>query len=219
MNLFINLKISEISYIMCNYDIDTKLTLDGLRVLIENLLNDERFADDKIHKINIDTEFMLKLLVILKISLSKYEYLLSNNYSSYKNKHQTFLDKAASYAKNSNLNHKHGCIIVYDKEIISTGYNKKNNSLTNYSIHAEVDAINNLNKKYKNKRIMNNASLYVVRIRNGINDDCLKMSKPCLNCAKKIMKLGIKNVYYSVDNDYVNDFLYEQIIKFNKFHY
>lgn len=202
---------------MCNYDIDTKLTLDSLRVLIKNLLNDKKFADDKIHKININTEFMLKLLVILKISLSKYEYMLDNTYSSYKNKHQIFLDKAAYYAKNSNLNHKHGCIIIYDKEIISTGYNKKNNSFTNYSIHAEVDAINNLNKKYKNKKIMNNSSLYVVRIRNGLND-CLKMSKPCLNCAKKIMKLGIKNVYYSVDNNYINDFLYEQIIKFNKFH-
>ena len=45
---------------MGKYDIDTKLTLDGLRVLINNLLNDERFADDKIHKINIDKEFMLK---------------------------------------------------------------------------------------------------------------------------------------------------------------
>ena len=30
---------------------------------------------------------------------------------------------------------------------------------------------------------------------------------------EKINKIGIKKVYYSVDNDYVNDFIYGQIIK------
>ena len=41
------------------------------------------------------------------------------------------------------------------------------------------------------------------------------MSKTCLKCASKIRKTGIKTVYYSVDDNYVNDFLYGQIIKFN----
>ena len=35
-----------------------------------------------------------------------------------------------------------------------------------------------------------------------------------MGCASKINKIGIKKVYYSVDNnDYVNDFIYGQIIK------
>ena len=56
--------------------------------------------------------------------------------------------------------------------------------------------------------------MYVVRIRNGFSEeDELKMSKPCMGCASKINKIGIKKVYYSVDNDYVNDFIYGQIIK------
>ena len=48
------------------------------------------------------------------------------------------------------------------------------------------------------------------------DEDDLKMSKPCMGCAAKIKKIGIKTVYYSVDNDYVNDFIYGQIIKCNK---
>lgn len=207
------------------YDINNDLlTPDGLRGLIENLLNDEKLADDKIHKININYEFILKLITILRISLAKYEYLLNNKISrSSKNKHQKYLDEAINYAKNSNLSHKHGCVIVYGDEIISRGYNKKCSSLKNYSIHAEIDAINRLNKKYKTKKILSKCSLYVIRIRNGFNfsdddtHDCLKMSKPCMNCASKINKIGIKNVYYSVDDNYVPDFIYGQIIKFNKF--
>ena len=205
---------------MDKYDIsEDALTPDGLRGLIQNLLKDTRHANDKIHKINIDYQFILELLTIIKLSLSKYEYSLKNNINpSFKTKHAYYLEQAANYAKNSDLGHKHGCVIVYNDKIISWGFNKKNNSLKNFSIHAEIDAINRLNKKYKNKKIINNCSLYVVRIRNGFNEeDLLKMSKPCVNCASKIKKIGIKTVYYSVDDNYVNDFIYEQIVKFNKF--
>lgn len=200
---------------MNNYDInDSILTPVGLRKLIDNLLK-EKLEDDKIHKINITYEFILELLVNLKMTLSKYEYSLkSNNNLKRKSKHLYYLEQAANYAKYSELVHKHGCIIVYNDTIISYGYNNKNVSLKNFSIHAEVDAINRLNKKYKSKKIINNCSMYVVRIRNGFNEeDELKMSKPCMGCASKINKIGIKKVYYSVDNDYVNDFIYGQIIK------
>ena len=204
---------------MNNYDIDNSiLTPIGLRKLIDNILK-EKLDDDKIHKINITYEFILELIVNLKITLSKYEYSLnSNNNLKKKSKHQYYLQQAANYAKCSDLVHKHGCIIVYNDNIISYGHNKKNNSLKNFSIHAEVDAINRLNKKYKSKKIISNCSLYVVRIRNGFNEeDELKMSKPCMNCACKINKIGIKKVYYSVDNDYVSDFIYGQIIKCYKY--
>jgi|TARA_Y100000389_G_scaffold179167_1_gene192948 tRNA(Arg) A34 adenosine deaminase TadA len=204
---------------MNNYDINNSiLTPVGLRKLIDNILKD-KLENDKIHKINITYEFILELLVNLKITLSKYEYSLNlnNNLNSNlkrKTKHLYYLEQAANYAKYSELVHKHGCVIVYNDTIISYGHNKKNNSLKNFSIHAEVDAINRLNKKYKSKKIISNCSLYVVRIRNGFSEeDILKMSKPCIGCASKINKIGIKKVYYSVDNDYVNDFIYGQIIK------
>ena len=200
---------------MNNYDINNSiLTPVGLRKLIDNLLKD-KLENDKIHKINITYEFILELLVNLKITLSKYEYSLNlNSNIKRKTKHLYYLEQAANYAKYSELVHKHGCVIVYNDTIISYGHNKKNNSLKNFSIHAEVNAINRLNKKYKSKKIISNCSLYVVRIRNGFSEeDILKMSKPCIGCASKINKIGIKKVYYSVDNNYVNDFIYGQIIK------
>ena len=208
------------------YDInDSTFTPNCLRILIDNLLKDNRLTNDKIHKINIDYNFILKLFTIIKLSLSKYdynyEYSLKNCINpSVKSKHSYFLEQCASYAKNSDLGHKHGCVIVYNYKIISWGFNTTNKSLKDYSIHAEIDALNRLNKKYKNKKIMNKVSLYVVRIRNNMNglneEDYLKMSKPCMHCASKIKKIGIKTVYYSVDDNYVNDFIYEQIVKFNK---
>lgn len=219
---FNNLKVFIVYHtrfiLMNNYDINNSiLTPFGLRKLIDNLLK-EKLEDDKIHKIDITYEFILELLVNLKFTLSKYEYSLNDNVNTKKkSKHKYYLNQAANYAKYSELVHKHGCVIVYNDTIISYGHNKKNNSLKNFSIHAEVDAINRLNKKYKSKKIISNCSLYVVRLRNGLNEeDDLKMSKPCMGCASKIKKIGIKTVYYSVDNNYVNDFIYGQIIKCTK---
>ena len=71
--------------------------------------------------------------------------------------------------------------------------------------------------KFTRKKVIRECMLFVVRIPNCHNyeEDELKMSKPCLKCASKIRKTGILTVYYSVDDNYVNDFLYRQIIKFN----
>ena len=39
------------------------------------------------------------------------------------------------------------------------------------------------------------------------------MSKPCMSCATKIKKIGIKTVYYSVDTNYVYDLIYSEMLK------
>lgn len=187
--------------------------------IIKNLLKEPDFHK-LIKRYDNDNNLLIKLIEILKISFSKYEYSFNipNNVSTtLKNKHNQYMKEAAAYARNADLGHKHGCVIVYNNNIISWGYNHKHKSLKDYSIHAEIDAINRLNKKYKSKKIISNCSLYVVRIRNGLNEeDILKMSKPCMNCAKKINKIGIRKVYYSVDNDYVKDFIYTLILKNSK---
>lgn len=200
---------------MDNYDISRLLDIYQLKELIDNLLKDKT-RDDKIHQINITREFLINLLRFIKITLSKYDNTINCRIQN-KNKHFAYVQAASEYAyKNSVLTHKHGCVIVFDNNIVSYGCNKKNKSLKNYSIHAEEDAINNLNKIYKSRKIIKECILFVVRISNSNNDeDALKMSKPCLKCASKIRKTGIKTVYYSVDDNYVNDFLYGQIIKFN----
>mgnify|MGYP006094910407 CR=1 FL=1 len=188
-----------------------------LKKLIDELILNSNL-NTLIKKSDIDYDFILKLLKTLEISLSKYEYSFFNNIkknvtNTFKTKHSLYLNQAANYAKHSNLTHKHGCIIVYNDKIISWGHNKKHRSLKNFSIHAEIDAVNRLNRKYKNKKTIGKCSLYVVRIRNGVNEHCLKMSKPCMNCANKIHKIGIRTVYYSSDSEYVNDFIYTEILK------
>ena len=66
---------------------------------------------------------------------------------------------------------------------------------------------------------MREIKLYVVRVSNLLNneenyhDDELRMSKPCMHCANKIIKAGINTVYYSVDNKYYIDLIYGQIMQ------
>ena len=212
-------KILSHNSIMNLYDItNDMLNPVLLGNLIDNLINNSNL-DTLINKNDINYEFILKLLNTMSITLSKYEYSFTNNIKrnvtdTFKTKHSIYLNEAVNYAKHSNLTHKHGCIIVFNDNIISWGHNKTHSSLKNYSIHAEIDAINKLNRKYKNKKTISKCSLYVVRIRNGFSEeDSLKMSKPCMKCANKIHKIGIRKVYYSVDSDYVNDLIYTEILK------
>ncbi len=189
-----------------------------IKNLIDKLINNSNL-DTIINKNDINYEFILKLLEKIQMTLSKYEYSFTNNIKknvvdTFKTKHSIYLNQAANYAKHSNLNHKHGCVIVFNDNIISWGHNKKHPSLKKFSIHAEVDAINKINRKYKNKKTISKCSLYVVRICNDFNkEDYLKMSKPCINCANKIYKIGIRKVYYSVDKEYVNHLIYTEILK------
>ena len=78
-------------------------------------------------------------------------------------------------------------------------------------IHAEEDAINKLPINKKNP-------IYVslVVIRNSGNDNCLKNSKPCSNCQKKIIKAKqkgyiISNIYYSNENGNIDKIKISQL--------
>ena len=98
---------------------------------------------------------------------------------------------------------KHGAVIVYKKTIIATGYNSYSyNSRTNFSIHAEIIAINNAIKN-SNKELLSDSKLYIVRIApESKSKYMLKYSKPCLNCQKYINKFNIKKIFYSTNYDY-----------------
>lgn len=113
------------------------------------------------------------------------------------NRQEYYLDIAAKVAMKSSMNHKHGAIIVYKKQIIASGYNYY---FGENSIHAEVAAISKMNKKYN--KFLNESELYVVRI--GTNNFCnlLKYSRPCLNCQNFITKKKIKSTFYSTNYDY-----------------
>lgn len=118
-----------------------------------------------------------------------------------KDKHKYYLDIAATVAVNSLMNHKHGAVIVHKKKIIATGYNYFFSQFSkNYSIHAEVAAINSL--KGKMKDILPECELYIVRIGPTNYQDILKYSKPCFRCQDYINKHNIKKTYYSTNYNY-----------------
>lgn len=106
------------------------------------------------------------------------------------------LEDCKNLAKRSNMLHKHGCIIVKNGNIVSTGFNQHftNKKLKEChdttSWHAEIMAIRKCTKE-----LLCQSDLYIVRIGTGF-----KYSKPCSICSKKIQQLGIRNVYYSIND-------------------
>jgi len=124
-----------------------------------------------------------------------------------------YLTYAYKTALKSNMQHKHGCIIVDSKgNIISSGYNKflnvpkekikifDKNTSVKMSNHAEEMAL----KKADPKKLFG-AKLYIVRINlhdnNENNNELFMYSKPCKRCTAIIescmKKCGLKKVYYT----------------------
>jgi deoxycytidylate deaminase len=110
---------------------------------------------------------------------------------------------AATIANKSDMEKKHGCVIIDKKGcIISTAYNKTLNipphqlktydKSNKFSRHAEENALWNVNKKK-----LYGAKLYVVRTGSSL----LLNSKPCKKCMDIIetcmVKYGLKVAYYS----------------------
>ena len=115
------------------------------------------------------------------------------------------------------MNHKHGCVIVYnDKEIVAQGFNHDNCTMNDiYSVHAEVNAINQLRKniRSKDKKFIQKCSLYVVRVGSPLMNYPLKNSEPCENCTKSILKMGIPKVYYSTNDEFLSAFEDQEVKK------
>ncbi len=120
-------------------------------------------------------------------------------------------NEAIKMAKRSYMTQRHGAVIVRNGEIIAKGYNHHVTHLNHlFSLHAEMDAIADLKKKYpesKSKRWLKDCRLYVVRIGPDRQDNPLRMSKPCINCKQAIQNLGIPIVFYS--NEVPEDLLIE----------
>jgi deoxycytidylate deaminase len=114
-------------------------------------------------------------------------------------KQHNYLTIAAEVAMNSEMNHKHGAVLVHKKNIIAVGYNY---NLASFSIHAEVAAISQL--KGRDREILSECELYVVRIGPRKYDNPLKYSKPCIKCQNYITKKCIKKTYYSTNYEFDN---------------
>ena len=106
-----------------------------------------------------------------------------------------------------------GCCAVYKHKIISSGCNsmktnptqKRFNSYrfsvdTPHTIHAELACLLPLiGRKDIN---FGDLSLYIYR---ELKSGDLSLAKPCASCEALIKSLGIRNIYYTGNNSYINE--------------
>lgn len=137
-------------------------------------------------------------LTNIKICTSEYfKHFDENDPRHMHCKQEYFLRIAAQVAMNSLMNHKHGAVIVHKKNIIAMGYNYH---YCNHSIHAEVAAIAQL--KGREKNILSECEMYIVRIGTDKYNNALKYSKPCNSCQNYICKMSIKRIFYSTNYEF-----------------
>lgn len=113
-----------------------------------------------------------------------------------------YLELARRQAQQSEYLFKHGAILVKSGTIVNCAHNKVvYSSFANRfmrkegyygTCHAEIGVILGIDKK-----ITNNCDLYVVRLDYLGN---LKLSAPCDMCCLAAKFVGIKRVFYSIDN-------------------
>lgn len=123
------------------------------------------------------------------LALPQVEHKLSN-------KERSFLDLAVKVSETSDVNQKHGAVLVKNGRVLALGVNKwRNRDLRqdNYqpvlTTHAEIDALARVADA-------SGAILYIARTsEKGIN----QFSRPCFRCMKTIADKGIKRVVYTVD--------------------
>lgn len=114
-----------------------------------------------------------------------------------------FLEQARKIANNSNFSpHRHGAILVKGGSILSSSFNK--NKFNRFAdrfcthdghgtIHAELGCILGLDKS-----ITSGSKIFVVRIN---KENYFKNSRPCDMCFACLRHVGIKKVYYSIDEE------------------
>jgi len=120
------------------------------------------------------------------------------------NKMKRYLELAKRQAYNSKFEHKHGAILVRGGQVLNAAHNnvlynslahrfKKKRQVTDRgSNHAEIKCILGINRE-----TTCGSDIIVVRIN---NQGDFRLSKPCLMCVDVLRFVGIKRVFYSVNN-------------------
>lgn len=121
-----------------------------------------------------------------------------------------FIENAINNAEKSTLKiANHGAIVIYRGKIVGNGYNKycveNINKVNRWSVHAEVDAINDALRKISKENLKKSILVVVRKIKNyEINKELsskvsqpIGLSAPCKCCTNYIKKFGIKTCFYS----------------------
>ena len=133
-----------------------------------------------------------------------------------------FIDEAILSAEKSVLKvANHGAVVVHRGKIVGRGFNKycveNVNKVNRWSVHAEVDAINNALRKISREDLRKSTLIVVRKLKDGSDSKenfnnprpslitsatthiCqdVGFSAPCKYCTNFINKCGIKTCFYS----------------------
>jgi len=110
---------------------------------------------------------------------------------------RSLLNIAVKAAGASELNQKHGAVVVKSGSVLSIGVNKKRNYdmvraakvySKHFTVHAEIDALSRVADPA-------GATIYIARVN---TDGEERYSAPCENCAEALRKAEIKNIIYTI---------------------
>lgn len=112
-----------------------------------------------------------------------------------------FFKLAKLMSNKSTSTYKVGAVIVQKNRVIGLGFNNMTKTHTRSthpfkSIHAELSAI--LNSRQED---LSNCEIYVYRE----NKDGLAKARPCKYCLQLIQQVGIDKIYYTWDNEYIEE--------------
>lgn len=113
-------------------------------------------------------------------------------------KEKAFLSLAMKVAETSDVDNRHGAVVVKNGRVLSLGINKwrnrglyQGNTFENVlTVHAEVDALS---------RVSDTEGVVVYVARVGDNGEA-RFSRPCQHCMAELENRGIKRVVYTLDN-------------------
>ena len=117
-------------------------------------------------------------------------------------RHRRYIESAKRVAEESEFpDYRHGALLVRGGSILNSAYNKNSHigwanrfrakACGHATHHAELGAILGVDRAKTS-----GADVYVVRI--GRTGE-LKMSKPCQMCQSVLAHMGVKRVYYSIN--------------------
>jgi deoxycytidylate deaminase len=130
-------------------------------------------------------------------------------------KHANLIDTLKRLSLQSDIACRHGAALFKGKKVFAVGYNKSikqiamtNNKIYKITLHAEESALLKARQQYD---MRGEANIIIIRSKVRTNGQVdLLNSRPCDNCINKMMKSGIRKVYYSdKDGNIVFEYLDE----------
>lgn len=135
---------------------------------------------------------------------------MDNHYNKFKNLVKQLTNMRDKCLSNKNISDSSHICAIFCKQhcILATGINhcRGMHDHTIGSIHAEIDSVQNLPQRPKNKKIKN-LNMLVIKVSKKTH--ALSMSKPCIRCIDELLympnlyRYKINKIYYSTNIEHI----------------